>query len=63
MITSATRRRRPADDQPIVIEQWTQHWRIVQGESYRDAVVRMPSGRRRMLAISADLQTVVAVAA
>lgn len=53
-------RRRAAQKAPIVVQEWTQHWVLVDGEWYRDARVIMPSGRERVLAISPDLTRVAA---
>jgi len=33
----------------------TNHWRIVDGAFYRDCIVRMADGQRRVLAIRDDL--------
>lgn len=34
-----------------VVETYTQHWRLIDGRWYRDAVVRLSDGRRRLFAI------------
>lgn len=49
MTATATRLR--AVTQSYVIEQPTQHWRIVDGVHYRDTWVRTPDGARRLFAI------------
>lgn len=60
MTATARRIARRSGSAPIVIQQWTQHWVLVEGEWYRDAVVRLPSGRERVLSISPDLTRVAA---
>lgn len=42
------------------IVQLTQHWTIEAGDYYRDAVVELPDGSRRLVGIRDDLVPVAA---
>jgi hypothetical protein len=49
-MNATSRRRRSAPARPVLLS-WTQHWRIVDGAFYRDAVVRMPDGREAVMPV------------
>lgn len=39
-----------------MIESWTQHWELIDGTWYRNAVaIRVADGQRRMIAVRDDL--------
>lgn len=53
MSATATTLRKPAAT-PFVIVNWTQHWSIIDGAYYRDAVVRLADGSRRIYSFLED---------
>jgi len=55
---SATTRRRKSPAYRVL--HVTQHWTIVQGAFYRDCVVELPDGSRRLYGIRDDLVSVAA---
>jgi hypothetical protein len=57
MNATATQPASPAD---LRIVQLTQHWTIEHGAFYRDAVVELPDGSRRLVGIRDDLVPVAA---
>jgi hypothetical protein len=48
----ARNRKRPAR---YVLVERTNHWRIVDGEFFRDCVIQLPDGRCRVLGVRDDL--------
>ena len=54
MTTFLRNRKRPARFVPVVVEM-SNHFRIVDGEYYRDCVVRLADGRVRVLGVRDDL--------
>jgi hypothetical protein len=48
-MTATTRRRRGAA--AFEVEQLTQHWRVINGRIYRDAVVVLADGSRRLYSL------------
>lgn len=52
---SATTARRRLAEQPYRVLQVTQHWTIEHGTYYRDCVVELPDGSRRLYGIRDDL--------
>jgi hypothetical protein len=57
---SATTARRRLAAQPYRVVQLTQHWTIEHGVYYRDCVVELPDGSRRLYSIRDDLVSVAA---
>lgn len=57
---SATTARRRLVAEPYRIVQVTQHWTIEHGTFYRDCVVELPDGSRRMVGVRDDLVSVAA---
>lgn len=57
MTTSLRRRREP---RPTIVLQYTNHWRIVDGVHYRDCLVELPDGTRRIMAVLDSLLGVAA---
>jgi len=55
---SATTRRRKSPAYRVV--QLTQHWTIEHGAFYRDAIIELPDGSRRLVGIRDDLVSVAA---
>lgn len=55
MSATATRRRRPA-----IVLSYTNHWRIVDGIHYRDCLVQLPDGTRRVMGVRDELLGVAA---
>ena len=54
MTTFLRNRKRPARFVPVVVEM-SNHFRIVDGEVYRDCAVRLADGRVRVLGVRDDL--------
>lgn len=40
--------------EPYTVVQWTQHWCIIDGAFYREAIVRLADGTHRLYAILED---------
>lgn len=59
-MSATTARRRLAAAPSYRIVQVTQHWTIEHGKFYRDCVVELPDGSRRLYSIRDDLVTVAA---
>jgi hypothetical protein len=57
MTTFLRNRRRPAR---YVLISRTNHWRIVEGEFFRDCVVQLADGQRRVVGVRDDLVAGVA---
>ena len=50
-------RRQP---RPAIVLQYTNHWRIVDGDKYRDCLVQLPDGTRRTMGVLDSLLGVAA---
>jgi len=57
---SATTARRRLAAEPFEIVQVTQHWTIEHGTYYRDCVIQLPDGSRRLAGVRDDLVSVAA---
>jgi hypothetical protein len=52
---SATTARQRLSAEPFRVLQVTQHWTIEHGAYYRDCVIELPDGSRRLVGIRDDL--------